>query len=755
MVVMPLSAALDPQLELAEANAGEIRGFLEAARKSHGEPGGRAAEFLVAGMPTGDLKSLKREFLMDNLRWAFRAREEFPWAREVPEEMFFNDVLPYASLDETRESWRGGFYEKAKLLVKECKTATEAAQAINRDFFNRIQVHYHTGRKAPNQSPAESMASGRATCTGLSIILVNACRAVGIPARVAGTAEWTGKHGNHAWVEIHDGTSWHFTGADEYDPQGLNRAWFVTDAAQAVEGMWQHAIWASSWRRTGFWFPLVWDINKQVVPGVNVTDRYVALAVKAPGPASVHLRLWDRTGGVRLVGEIRLVDPNGRESEVVLTKAGTADLNDMPAVMVIPDFTYRALVEREGEVRWQDMKIVAGKKQIIDLVWADLVRESGKLRKLRMWLEMPDAQRPPEPGVDGLSKEEVAEVVALFWRTLKMQQKASRKADIEAKRVRAGGKEMRYLEKTFGDAPEGERSLWISMHGGGGAPPQVNDQQWLNQIRLYAPKEGVVIAPRAPTDSWNLWHEAHIDDLFQALIDQCVTERGVSPDKVYLMGYSAGGDGVYQLAPRMADRFAAAAMMAGHPNDAKPDNLRNLPFMIFMGGRDAAYDRNQVAARWGNLLDGLRQSDPDGYDHKTTIYPELGHWMNGKDQEALPWMAERKRISWPRKVVWLQSARTHDRFYWLALPPGSAKVGQIVRCSVSGQEIDIETDGVDHLKLRLSDVLLDLDQAITVRVNGEERFKGVVKRSAAAIWQSLRERMDRSSASCADLMVEF
>lgn len=747
-------AALEPQLEVAEANAAEIRGFVEAARESYGDPGGRAAEFLVAGMPAADLKSLKKDFLMENLSLAFKAREEFPWARDVPEERFFNDVLPYASLDETRESWRPGFYEKAKALVRDCKTATEAVQVLNRDFFNQIQVHYHTGRKAPNQSPAESMASGKATCTGLSIILVNACRAVGIPARVAGVALWTGKNGNHTWVEIHDGTSWHFTGADEYDKNGLNRAWFVADAAQAVEGMWQHAIWASSWQKTGSWFPLVWDIRKKAVPGVNVTSRYIKSEDKEPDLVSVHLRLWDKTGGERLVGDVRLVDSIGRESAVVQTKAGTADLNDMPAVMVTPELTYRVLVTREGEVRWQDLKIGPEKKQTIELVWADLARESERLRKARMWLEMPDAQRPAEPGVDGLSKEEVGEVLSLFWRTLKMQQQASRKADIEAKRVRAGGKEMRYLEKVFGEAPEGEKSLWISMHGGGGAPPQINDQQWLNQIRLYAPQEGIVIAPRAPTDSWNLWHEAHIDDLFQALIDQFVTERGVSPDKVYLMGYSAGGDGVYQLAPRMADRFAAASMMAGHPNDAKPEGLRNLPFMIFMGGKDAAYDRNKVAAKWGDLLDMLHQGDPEGYDHKTTIYPEFGHWMNGKDQEALPWMAERKRTSWPRKVVWAQSARTHDRFYWLALPPGSAKAGQIVRASVSGQEIDIAAEGTDRLKLRLSDALLDLDQAITVRVNGKERFKGLVKRSAASIWQSLSERMDRSSVSSAELMVE-
>ena len=94
---------------------------------------------------------------------------------------------------------------------------------------------------------------------------------------------------------------------------------------------------------------------------------------------------------------------------------------------------------------------------------------------------------------------------------------------------------------------------------------------------------------------------------FQRLIENFVVEHGVSPNRVYLMGYSAGGDGVYQLAPRMADRFAAASMMAGHPNNANPLGLRNLPFMIFAGGKDAAYNRNKVAAEWGVKLAKLRE----------------------------------------------------------------------------------------------------------------------------------------------------
>ena len=84
------------------------------------------------------------------------------------------------------------------------------------------------------------------------------------------------------------------------------------------------------------------------------------------------------------------------------------------------------------------------------------------------------------------------------------------------------------MAKTFGDAPTNGRSLWISMHGGGNAPASVNDQQWTNQSRLYEPAEGIYIAPRAPTDTWNLWHEGHIDPLFQRLIDDHVALAGTA-----------------------------------------------------------------------------------------------------------------------------------------------------------------------------------------------------------------------------------
>lgn len=334
---------------------GEVENFVEAAEKKHGEFGEKAAHFLVEGMPKGDRENLGRDFLMTNLDLALKAKKEFSWAKKVPDGIFLNDVLPYASLDETREDWRSFFYPKCKELVKGAKTTTEAAQAINKGIFNLIKVHYNTGRKAPNQSPAESIKLGKATCTGLSIILVDACRSVGIPARIAGTALWFNKRGNHTWVEIYDDGNWYFTGADEYDAKGFNRGWFTGDASKAIEDQWQHAIWASSWKKTGSNFPMVWDIRNKEVSGVNVTSRYVKKQKTSEG--LVYFRMWDRKGGKRVVAVL---------NEAVKTKAGTADLNDMAELQIKVGEVLR--VTLDGETR--SVKVPTGKT--VDLYWDQL-----------------------------------------------------------------------------------------------------------------------------------------------------------------------------------------------------------------------------------------------------------------------------------------------------------------------------------------------------------------------------------------------
>ena len=727
--------------------AGPLEDFVTAAGAKHGEPGRAAAQFLVEHMPARDRESLSAEFLTVNLDLAFRARGEFPWAKAVPADLFHNDVLPYAVFDETREDWRTDFLEKARGLVKDARSATEAAQLLNRGLFKLINVHYNTGRKRPNQSPSESVALNKATCTGLSIILVDACRAVGIPARAVGTPLWANERGNHTWVEVWDG-DWHFTGADEYDANGLDRGWFVGDAAQAKADVPKHAIYATSWKREVA-FPMVWARGSDAVAAVNVTARY-AKAVAPAELARLGVRLWDKAGGNRLAAKVCVLDGVRRQCALAETKAGTADLNDMPRFTLKPGATGWLRFTMGSEVREMPFAALAQGDPTIDARWPELQPVSAALAALEGWLALPGAERKADaPALQmPLSQAEADRALELLVADRMAQLRDERREELERKAITLGDKTLRWMDKTFGDAPTNGRSLWISMHGGGNAPAAVNDKQWTNQIGLYQPAEGIYVAPRGPTDTWNLWHEAHVDGLFQRLIEDYVALRGVNPDKVYLMGYSAGGDGVWQLAPRMADRFAAAAMMAGHPNEASLLGLRNLPFAIFMGGEDKAYNRNKIAAERGALLDQLEKEDAGGYVHLVRIYEGLGHWMQRKDAEGVPWMAKFERNPWPKRVVWQQDDVTHQRFYWLQIGDHAAiRERQKIVATVTGRTIAVEGDSTDTLGLRLSDRLLNLDEPLKVTLNGREVFAGPVVRKAANLVKSLQERAD-PSATC-------
>jgi hypothetical protein len=216
----------------------------------------------------------------------------------------------------------------------------------------------------------------------------------------------------------------------------------------------------------------------------------------------------------------------------------------------------------------------------------------------------------------------------------------------------------------------------------------------------------------------------------------------VDPNRVYLMGYSAGGDGVYQLAPRMADRFAAVAMMAGHPNESQPLGLRNLPFALHVGALDDGYGRNNIAAEWGDKLKALHEADPEGYVNVVELHEGKGHWMDREDAVAVPWMAKFTRNPFPPRVVWRQDDITHQRFYWLAVDADQAKGGAEVRAAVDGQEVSVEATDVKKLAIRVVDELLDLDQEVMIRTGDRELYRGKIPRTIAAMAKALAERGD-------------
>jgi hypothetical protein len=355
-----------------------------------------------------------------------------------------------------------------------------------------------------------------------------------------------------------------------------------------------------------------------------------------------------------------------------------------------------------------------------------------------------------------LTKADAATARKLIWEAHVEFIRKERADEIKKRLLKEGSLEMPFAFKVFGDKPESGHSLWISLHGGGGAPRLVNDQQWENQKRLYTLQEGIYLAPRAPTDTWNLWHQDHIDRLFGRLIEDLIVLENVNPDRVYVLGYSAGGDGVYQLAPRMADYWAGAAMMAGHPNGVSLLSLRNVPFALQVGGDDSAYNRNKVAQEYGEQLVKLHKDDPRGYEHFVKIYEGKGHWMDREDKAALPWLAKFSRNPVPDRVVWKQTGAPHERSYWLAVPRGEVKSDSLVIANRKDQTITITArEKVGKLLVRLDDHMLNLDRTVKVTCEGKELFAGKAPRTIAVMLRTLAGRGDPHLMFDAEVAVEL
>lgn len=408
---------------------------------------------------------------------------------------------------------------------------------------------------------------------------------------------------------------------------------------------------------------------------------------------------------------------------------------------------------------------------------------------------------PPTPGGDGLTKAEAEQArlqVIAEWKA----SETKRLQDLVAKQqgtvtgtdsfkgitrtyyyvTDVDNHKMRYFMDTYGAEPEGGHSLWISLHGGGTDDTgKVNDGQWWNQQYMYLsakpaqPTEGIYVSPRAYKDTYDLWYFRGNDGLFRQIIETMVVLHGVNPDKVYLMGYSAGGDGVWRMAPRLADHWAAASMMAGHPGNTRFENLRNLPFMMWVGSEDKDYDRNTLVPATSKTIDALQAKDPEGYIHECHVQQGRPHWMELDDAAAFPWMAKYTRNPYPKKIVWRQENEEKKMpeafFYWLKVAdkhitgrsdddaPGSSNerkpyLGKEVTASISGNTVTLEKCDYTSISIYLNDQMVDLDKEVTVVYNGKNIFNGKVKRSVDVMKQSMAERNDPSYVFPAEITVK-
>ncbi len=273
---------LDSALVKAGENAAELQKALAEAPADEKE----GMAFLISYMPERDLTTLTADFLLENNQYAYKARREFPWCAALPDSIFLNEVLPYANISENRDRWRPDFYERFSKYVKDKDNMVDALMNIAHNIPTEVDVEYNTKRSRVDISPLQAMKENMATCSGLSILLTDAYRSVGIPSRLAGTAMWTNYKGNHTWSEVWVEGEWKFI---EYYVDTLDQSWFVADAGKADPDNMLHWIYAASFKPTGLPYyaavdaPYVADVvNLSNLPE-DVRARYERMKERASG----------------------------------------------------------------------------------------------------------------------------------------------------------------------------------------------------------------------------------------------------------------------------------------------------------------------------------------------------------------------------------------------------------------------------------------------------------------------------------------
>ena len=309
-----------------------------------------------------------------------------------------------------------------------------------------------------------------------------------------------------------------------------------------------------------------------------------------------------------------------------------------------------------------------------------------------------------------------------------------------------------------GDMPKDGYPVFLYLHGSG-----PREHEWANGLRLakmFQDGPSMYIVPQIPQEgAWYRWWQRSKQWTWERILRILMSMPEVDKNRIYVFGISEGGYGSQRLASFYADYWAAAGPMAGGEPliNAPVENLGNVPLSFLTGDKDYMFYRHLLTKTTGEKLDSMQRLFPNEYKHRVELIPDKGHSIDYTP--TTPWLAQHKRNAQPRHFIWENlemDGLKRNAFYNLqVLEETDAYRTRYEFTANADNSIDIKVDGVKynatwkdphwgidmlfskdltpaqhgHLRIFLSDQLVDLKKKVTVRINGKQVFCGKVKSS--------------------------
>lgn len=309
-----------------------------------------------------------------------------------------------------------------------------------------------------------------------------------------------------------------------------------------------------------------------------------------------------------------------------------------------------------------------------------------------------------------------------------------------------------------GDMPKEGYPVFLYLHGSG---PRANE--WATGLKLakhFNDGPSMYIVPQIPQEGeWYRWWQRSKQWTWEKVLRIILSMPEVDKNRIYVFGISEGGYGSQRLASFYADYWAAAGPMAGGEPliNAPVENLAHVPLSFLTGDRDFMFYRHLLTKTTGEKLDSMQHIHPNEYVHRVKLLEGYGHSIDYTP--TTPWLAQHKRNAQPRHFLWENfemDGLKRNAFYNLqVLEEEDDFRTQYEFTANADNSIDIKVDAVKynptwkdprwginmlfskeftpaqhgHLRIFLSDQLVDLKKKVTVRINGKEVFNGKVKGS--------------------------
>jgi len=216
----------EKQKQLASGRSNELFGIFKTPLTGDEK---QALQYLYAYMPLSDLADYNGKFFLKAVRISLKARNEMPWGKKAPEDVFLHFVLPMRINNENLDTFRVAMYPELKARIRGMNMY-DAALEVNHWCHEKVT---YRGSDERTSSPLASIRTSFGRCGEESTFTVTALRTVGIPARQVYTPRWAHCDDNHAWVEVWVDGKWYFLGACEPEP-ALNMGWFAEPARRAM-----------------------------------------------------------------------------------------------------------------------------------------------------------------------------------------------------------------------------------------------------------------------------------------------------------------------------------------------------------------------------------------------------------------------------------------------------------------------------------------------------------------------------------------